>query len=73
MNARVERLADAGKEALSSLGYLWHETAETVKTYPDIPLAYLLIEGDTCIGAVCREVESEAGSALDRNHQEMNE
>ena len=59
VNAKVETLEDGGKEALATLGYMWQETAGTVRTYPGVPLVYLLVEGDTCIGAVCREIELE--------------
>jgi hypothetical protein len=59
VNARVETLEDGGKEMLGSLGYMWQETNQTVKAYPDVPLMYLLVEGDTCVGVVCREIELE--------------
>lgn len=59
VSAKIEMLEDGGKEVLASLGYMWYDTDKNVKTYPGVPLVYFLIEGDTCIGAVCREVELE--------------
>jgi hypothetical protein len=57
VSAKIEMLEDGGKEVLASLGYMWYDTDKNVKTYPGSPLVYFLIEGDTCIGVVCREVE----------------
>lgn len=60
VNAKIEVLEDGGKEVLASLGYMWYDTDKKMKTYPGVPLVYLLIEGDTCIGVVCREAELES-------------
>jgi hypothetical protein len=59
VNAKVEALDDGGKEMLESLGYLWYETDGKVKAYPGVPLMDFSVEGDTCIGVVCRSVELE--------------
>jgi len=60
VGAKIEMLEDGGKEVLASLGHMWYDTNKKVKTYPGVPLVYLLIEGDTCIGVVCQEVELDA-------------
>jgi hypothetical protein len=62
VGAAIKALEDGGKEVLGSLGHFFCDLkGKEVNGYPDISLLYFSIDGDTCIGIVCREIEFVAG------------
>jgi len=55
LSVSAEVLNDGGKQTFEALGYLWHDSAGAVRSYPGAHLIHFEIEGDTCVQVVCRQ------------------
>lgn len=57
VGAALKVLEDGGKTVLRELGHFFLDPNDGVNSYPGIRLLYFSIDGDTCLGVICREIE----------------